>query len=51
MKGRVRSRFRGRSGLRSFERLTREGKAGLDAKQDAQHKVRTPYQGGYEPGL
>ena len=35
-------RLRVRSGLRSFERLTREGKAGLYAKR----KVRTPIQGG-----
>ncbi len=35
-------RSRVSSGLRSFEHLTKDGKAGLYAKQDAKRKVRTP---------
>ena len=45
-RSRVSSGLRVRSGLRSFERLTREGKAGLYVKQDAKRKVRTPLHGG-----
>ncbi len=43
---RVSSGLKVRSGLRSFERLTRDGKAGLYAKQDAKRKVRTTLYGG-----
>ncbi len=45
-RSRVSSGLRVRSGLRSFEPLTRDGKARLYAKQDAKRKVRTTLHGG-----